>query len=206
MDRDGILTIIRGRLKDSKEYQDCLIFREKLFSLKVNLFKLVKCTFEKFWDKLKKENVQTDLIKKTCERYVWTGYKLEEVENDWNNTSTNGWWKLVRVFDKNFPRNGNELAVDPSALLILIISCRLFSSRNHLPAKLHSCVDYIRLCRNKLYGHIPDLTITRDMIPSVRNGQNVRTPSFVEIIKMIDDLNESITPGKFNFDSIAINN
>ena len=122
------------------------------------------------------------------------------MDYDWSSQVTDGWWKLCRVFDKNFPEKGNEFAVDPSALLSLIYFCTLFCWQNNLPRNLIAHVDFIRQCRNRLYGHIPELMIMPDLLVFVRKQ------SFNKIIEVIDELNRSIPPGVLNFNNIAIRN
>ena len=100
--------------------------------------------------------------------HVYIKYILENIDSDWSFCITDGWWKLCRVFEKNFPDGENEAAVDPFVLLSLIYSCTLFSKKNNRLQNLISCVDFIRLCQNILYGRVPNLMITMDLLAILR--------------------------------------
>jgi len=145
-------------LFSNKDYLRCVIFREKLYEdLKLNLYNLVEKYFGLLKTDLLYSNLPDDEVDALCDnRKIIEIYRTRDF-TDW--LGSNGCWVLARYYNPDIPEDGNRERIDPSTLLTLV--CR---SSQHFPPDLEASFKEVMLLRNKFYGHVPDLSISDDLI------------------------------------------
>ena len=146
-------------------YINCLAFRDTLYELKRDLYNLVKDVFRKFRDHL--NNTSFGALLGQCRKHTCmtlTDNKIKFTlfsKDDWYQ-QLDGWRIIARIFDKHFPESGEYSKVDVTTLLNLICVCRLFRVEHGIPNELHTQTLRVKILRDTLYGHIPELSIPQE--------------------------------------------
>lgn len=181
------------------EYLDCLIIREKLYgTLKNRLYNYVKRVFHEFQRQLLSEQNQRGVPKSDQELLVACKANrrkehlagvddLADFEY-WDNPQV-GCWVLAHNFISSIPTDGNILKIDPSSLLILINSCKLFRGSLHYNWGLAYQMKFIR---DSCFAHIPELRLCDDLIPDKLQRLEKSITSVKDIIDRIQEFCDEI--------------